>query len=135
MQSDAGCRIRPAIGRREAMSGRSLSEDAARRMWTRLSPLPLLYTSLPVWALDGRCGGSSSFLSTLSLVLPISAISGLVAATVMALLGFLLQSSAQKVLRREFSHRNCVRIPAFTIGVGAFVAVFLGGYALLNACF
>lgn len=132
MHLDARRRVYPVMGRREPRWER-MSLPAAAPVWTRLSSFLLLSASAPAWALDGRCDSPRSFWGSLPFVLPISAVSGMIAATAAALLGFLLQSIAQKLLRREFSHRRCVQIPTLTIGVGTFAVIFLGGFALMTA--
>lgn len=135
MRLDAGPRVCPAIESCEARGVRTASGIGVQGLWTRLSPAVLLSISLPVWALDGMSRGPVSFWSALPFLVPVSSLVGLVAATVTALLGFLLQWSVQKIFRREFSFRCCVKMPALVIGGAAFLVIFLGGFALMNAGF
>lgn len=134
MQSDEGDRG-SVIGRRKARGAPTVSGIAGRPVWRWvLLPLPLC-ASLPVWALDGRCGGPVSFWNALLRVFPVAAVLGLVAGIVAALLGLLARLGVRKLLRRELSRRRCIVVPAITIGVSAFVVAFFYFWALVNACF
>jgi len=134
MQSDEGNRG-SVIGRRKARGARTVPGIAGRSVWKSVSPLLPLSASLPVWALDGRCGGPVSFWNALLRVFPVAAVLGLVAGIIAALLGLLLRLGVRKLLRRELSRRRCILIPAITTGVCTFVVAFFYLWALVNACF